>query len=734
MPIKDTIVEILQKRQYRTPSLKKINKELLEFQVLLANLRQVSDKSSSEIPKQQELIEIITAVANGVTDIQEDVTNLTNSVSNIEKRFSRGTINIGVAGTAKNGKSTLLQKISGLSNTEIPADIVPCTGTMSKVFHDESNPHAVIEFYSKQEFLKEILYPYFERLGLRKPVSLEEFSDKTLPEFEVPDGPEKHSLNAKYSDLKRIHSAFPMFSELLGQSPKSVKLEEIQAYIVKSEERTSYLAVKTANIYTKFPNCDVTGLCLVDLPGLEAAEGFEKKLVTSLEQQVDAVILVKMPNPGGAIWDDGDFKVIGLINSAIKEINLADWLFTALNELDDGSNKETVQYLLKHPPNIHGSKPLSQTANFYDAAQVDLRVFSPVLKHIEQNLESIDRQHVKRLAQRMESIRDTLSNLLSSARAEFHPQVEDADIFEELFDDFMGKLENGLVDIADSQRGIAFDDFETKVKEVCEQATQAHQDSQFSILPTAAELKRERRNKETWSDVVPQYIRKLRVFLSHFLTEQLDSYFSKRVDEVLGQLLTDIFPESLQSLSVRRTNAVLSEPRSIIVGLQQLVDKTKQPTLYASFDHIANFNLSYRVLFEYLVRSEISLLNPSHPKGDEAIKQLTYDNSIDRAQEIVDGLDKFYQDTIYLISEKLVNSQLDPQETVASWVEGIKDRLVTTKSVKREWKTFLRHWRKELWSEEIGEIVRTKEFCEHWENAIDEVLKSAKQIQTDFPI
>lgn len=733
MTIKDTIAEVLRKRKYRAPDLEKVHKGLLELQELLTKLQLLSGQSNQEVPKEQELVEATMTIASGIKDLQEEVISLDNSVSNIAKRFSRGTINIGVAGTAKNGKSTLLQKISGLSNTEIPADIVPCTGTMSKVFHVEDHPRAVIEFYSKPEFLKEILYPYFERLGLRKPLSLEEFSSQPLPEFEVPEGPERYILNAVYSELKRIHTAFPTFSEFLGRMPETIKLEEIYEYIVKSEERTHYLAVKTANIYTKFPNHNVTGLCLVDLPGLEAAEGFEKKLVASLEQQVDAVILVKMPKSGGAIWEEGDFKVIGLINSAIKEINLADWLFVALNELDDSSNKEAVQFLLKNPPHIYGSKPLFLTANFYNADQADQRVFSPVLKHIEQNLESIDRQHVKRLAQKMETIANTLSNLLT-VRAGFRPKTDDLKLFSKLSNKFIKKLEDDLEDLLEQQQGITFDNFESKVKEVCEMAKQAHKNAQSPILPTPAELERERRREQNWGRVVTLYIKKLRVFLSRYLTENLDVYFSQRVDEVLGQLLFDIFPESLRKLSIHHANAVASDPRSIILGLQQLLDKANQPNLYASFEYIVKFNLSYQVLFEYLIRSEISLLNPNHPKGHEVFKQLIDDNAVGRGLEITEGLDKFYQDTIYQISEKLLESQLDPAEAVVSWGEGIRDRLVTTEVVKGEWTDFLADWRGELWPEEIGEIVRTKTFCEKWEKAIDEVRTSVKQIRADFPV
>lgn len=53
---------------------------------------------------------------------------------NIEERFSRKTINIAVIGGARQGKSKLLQTISGLSNEVIPAfDTSDCTGATSMI-------------------------------------------------------------------------------------------------------------------------------------------------------------------------------------------------------------------------------------------------------------------------------------------------------------------------------------------------------------------------------------------------------------------------------------------------------------------------------------------------------------------------------------------------------------------------------------------------------------------------
>ena len=76
------------------------------------------------------------------------------------QRFNRDSINISVVGRARQGKSTLLQRISGLDASVIPAsDGGDCTGTTSIICNESGTrtAHATVVFYSKEEILQHLI-------------------------------------------------------------------------------------------------------------------------------------------------------------------------------------------------------------------------------------------------------------------------------------------------------------------------------------------------------------------------------------------------------------------------------------------------------------------------------------------------------------------------------------------------------------------------------------------------
>ena len=83
----------------------------------------------------------------------------------LEKRFNRDTINISVVGRAGQGKSRLLQSISGVENDIIPADTGgDCTGAKSTIANAPGQMHAKIKFYTEQEIVSQI-NGYLEKIG-----------------------------------------------------------------------------------------------------------------------------------------------------------------------------------------------------------------------------------------------------------------------------------------------------------------------------------------------------------------------------------------------------------------------------------------------------------------------------------------------------------------------------------------------------------------------------------------
>ena len=77
----------------------------------------------------------------------------------LKNRFNRNTINIGVIGRAGQGKSRLLQSLTGLSSNEIPTgDRGHCTGVRSTILHQPGiDIYGEITFHSEASFLQEVI-------------------------------------------------------------------------------------------------------------------------------------------------------------------------------------------------------------------------------------------------------------------------------------------------------------------------------------------------------------------------------------------------------------------------------------------------------------------------------------------------------------------------------------------------------------------------------------------------
>src|SRR3954452_2856087 len=78
-------------------------------------------------------------------------------------RVSRHTVNIGVSGRARNGKSTLLQSLSGLDDEQIPTGRgQPVTAVRSRIFHSDTARSARLTMHNTVSFCAEVVGPYFQ--------------------------------------------------------------------------------------------------------------------------------------------------------------------------------------------------------------------------------------------------------------------------------------------------------------------------------------------------------------------------------------------------------------------------------------------------------------------------------------------------------------------------------------------------------------------------------------------
>ncbi len=354
------IKEIISLRQPLAQTLTTVEENLNHLQITWHKLEdyrnQLLSKTQDEkvLGKLQEI-----NFRDSKTKIQKSLEKL----SKLSSRFQRETLNIGVVGRARQGKSRLLQSITGLVSGEIPdGDRQHCTGVRSTIHH---NPHVEtygeVWFYTERSFLHEIIYPYYTALDLgQNPISIQDFAHNPLPTLRL-EGSENQ---AKYEHLKRYHIHFSEYSHLLkSPSPRNIRQEEIRQYVAQDDangERIyfNYLAVKEVKIVCQFPNKEIGQIAVVDMPGLgDTGIGDETRMIQTLAEDVDFVLFVKMPKPSGDYWADVDVKLYDTVNASLVDLPVKLWSFMVLNQTNKdskyGDNSSNCQDLIESMTEKH---------------------------------------------------------------------------------------------------------------------------------------------------------------------------------------------------------------------------------------------------------------------------------------------------------------------------------------------------------------------------------------------
>ena len=280
----------------------------------------------------------------------------------LEARLARDTVNIGVSGQARVGKSTLLQSVSGLGDDQIPTgQALPVTAVRSRIFHAPDLRRATLRLHSFDTFVTDVIAPYHAELDIAGlPGTPEEFRHWPYPKPRrrtfatarpagFADGrasrrTDRPSWVTMLNRLRAMQQSFPTYEHDLTGGERVLPLEELRpwvAYPTNAEEQQPgpvarrYLAVRDVRIDCPFPHAQVRHLGIVDLPGLgEFAARADEHHVGGLQNEVDVVLLVKRPVEGMAYWGDADARALDLIDSARGFVDRRDFVVLVLNTGD----------------------------------------------------------------------------------------------------------------------------------------------------------------------------------------------------------------------------------------------------------------------------------------------------------------------------------------------------------------------------------------------------------------
>lgn len=770
--VNQCIQDIIQKRKSLAERIIPVYRHIVE----LENKISAVEKHRSQL---------ISTINDGEIDLIREKTNIqilieklrknSNELNKIIERLSRDTLNIGVIGRMGQGKSTLLQSLTGLGDEIIPArQGKACTAVRSKISHHDGEIEITIKKHSKNTFLNEVIQEYWHELGfnsLRTLNSLEDFSSQPLP---PPPPPENTTYTEMYNRLKFDYydNYHNYYSELEDNDPQEVRIktEDIPLYVTQQRNEQGeiidyrHLIVREASIKCCFPQVQVKKLALLDIPGIGDTRAADEKLILqTLEEETDIVLFVRKPDVDRYQWQKEDFKLHELANKAFK--NLEDRAFYILNHRSYGEsdNMQGCKEMQVDTKSIKAiDKPFIIDCSNNDAAN---KVLNSILKYLDEEIIRLEEAYALSSQKSLLDTQTLINDELEKVQNVFISYAEESRQFETKFKHFINNLTKGLNDLLE-ELWKDFDkedaDFDTEIDEAlkkCDNNKEIPSQEKIKILTNSPEY------KNRYSAVYDICVVQLRSNLSkNFLT--LEQGLQKASDKLKNQIADVLTNEGCLDEFAKNLQVEKVELLEIIEDAL----KKQNNKLELGFNILLRFEMSYGALIMKSIRQELGktlggVRADSEPRSiSKQFVENSYDAvnkavilgtnlpkmAVDPANAVAKGLttildaaseDKEITDAAS-IEKKLKNLHSDAVENckvvLKSWskepnklryymAEEFIDYVLYNEDIKEEWRHFLNDEkiRSKVWSE-FKQIENQKKAKLNWIHSIQQVQKLNK--------
>lgn len=651
-----------------------------------------------------------------------------NALEKLQARFSRSTLNIGVVGRARQGKSRLLQSLTGLTKAEIPdGDDQHCTGVRSNIYHKPGiETYAEIFFHSEYSFLNEVIAPYYQQLNLDNvPQSIELFADSPLPEL--------NSIStaldqAKYEHLGKYHQHISKYRQFFQQTtPLRIDKEKIRQYIAQDTiegDRIyfNYLAVKKVDIYCSFPNQDIGQIALVDMPGLgDTGIGDAERLIKTLGQDIDMVLFVRMPKSTGDFWAKEDVELYDLANSALTDLSIDEWSFMVLNHVATSDNYKNCLSLKKDITNQHINVRDVIIANCANQIEAQTAVLDRIIDYLTHRIDVLDNKYASSCQSRLLETQQQINSELYKAKTIFgHTKNDDwsrhyVRLFRQLWDELREELE-GLIRSMIQQRDTEDSSLKLAVKQAIEHC-RSHPG-----IPKVEQILKKRDRHASFESAYSECQHEVRTRLSkRFLS------LDKALEESLESAKSKVVRVLTEHGKLR--NIAKGDGTEFLSDLENRIPEDLK-SLKLGFRTLATFDLQYRGLIQHRIRKHLDVVTPDRTKykfNDLFSNFFGQPNSNEeKAKKIHHNLRQAQTEAVNNCEKELKNLLIEPNQAGFAIVEEFVDRVLRAEGIREEWEIFLQEFADLVWQEEFESIGANEQLKKEWLSTIAKVEQKAK--------
>lgn len=399
-----------------------IQSRLSAVNALLASLEDLKDRSVTHQRNLHDDVKVCSLLRGLDAKVAEAIDRagrLAEELRRLKNRTGRDTLNIGVVGKPKQGKSTFLQALTGLEEAIIPTGKDFVTGACSYLRHDPTvvpgDAYAIITPYSRREFMDEVLAPFCQKFRL----VLNSLDD--LPNLELPE--DSSLTETEKFELERLHGLkadYAEYKELLGQESIRIPKQEIRRYVAQCDETTTikysnWYAVKRAEIHCRFPQDDIGDVTICDTPGLgDFTPGAQAALLEKLSMDMDVAFFLKRPQGKETIEPD-DTEFYDVIKAANPLIGVQDWAYMLLNCSAADPASSTFER------NLNTKLPTRLSVMQVDAKdkQAVSSAFDTILQDVVGQIPRLDAKLMGSYAERLADVQQSVTEVLQAARSVF---------------------------------------------------------------------------------------------------------------------------------------------------------------------------------------------------------------------------------------------------------------------------------------------------------------------------
>lgn len=740
--ITEQIDSIIDKRKSKIKQIDEAISRLEEDINYISNFKKIQNELLSDDEKSKYLF-FTQELADKITNVSLDKYYILSQeymkeLKKLKSRFSRDELHISIVGRMRQGKSALIQTITGLNEKVIPSSGgTACTGARSLITNENINKvEADISFYSEREMVNKI-NSYLENISHNKNYFINYFSEvSSIPISELKELPNLYANESNYiQKLETYKEHVNDIAKNLGKGNIRVDESEIEKYVAQykhdniNEKYYNFLCVKAADIHCHFPYENVGKIKLLDTIGLEDTMlGVEEDMLKTVENDSDAIIYLRKPDGSGDDVTSQDMRFISKISEAVSAEYSKEMLFWIINKNDNGSNSDLCQafYDKIKLDDVKASDKI--IVNCRDKYEVESKLLEPILTKMKDRIQYVDKIIINR------------TNSLGEEVFNEHSKIAD-------------EINNAFV-------GSANEDIKRKMESKCKEAYDAKLLHNIRELCYFKYANQKNENCKMLSDAIDEILNNIYTFIpaeediiKYICNGSKDQHATlKHCNDIARINIIDKFNEldivlddviktmKREVVEIMANKALLSKITSYSNNIEPdewikrfISDITfegdKYPQIEKALNDFVNFKCSVQGFLIYEVRDKLYSIDQQLQDQPDAIE-----SKVPHYGDIADEIREILKNHLYWISKEIkksvANLSVIPNRAMFAAIYDLFDRLtfgdkglISNIPVTDEWRHLYEDNISKIWSEEFYNYISNQKIAREWAYISESISK-----------